>query len=106
MRRYNNTIGTRAYNYGAATRTAFSSTSSAAVALGALSAEREIMITATARCFLVFGASDVAAADGTAATNLPIEPGEKFHIRLPAGVTHYRVIRDTSDGVLNMFPTL
>lgn len=96
--------GTRAYNLAAATRTATSSTSSAAVAFGALGESREVMLTASERCFVVFGASDVAAASGTDAAVLPIEAGEKWHLKLPAGVTHYRVIRDSVDGVFRTIP--
>ena len=96
--------GVRAYNLAAATRTAFTSTSTAAVAIGTLADAREVLLTASARCFVALGASDVGAAARTDAAVIPIEEGEKFPLRLAAGVTHYRVIRDTADGVLRTIP--
>lgn len=104
MQRFSNKVGTRVYNFSAATRTTFSSSSSAEVAIGTLNGLREVMITATSRCFIAFGSTGMSAADGTDAANLPIEAGEKFHLRIPAGLTHYRVIRDAADGVLNVIP--
>lgn len=106
MQRFSNMVGTRAYNFSGATRTAFSSASSSAVPLGALNALREVMITASKRCFVRFGASDVAAADETASGVFPIEAGEKFHLRIPADVTHFAVIRDTEDGVIRTYPVI
>lgn len=104
MQRFSNMVGTRAYNLAAATRTAFSETSSAAVEIGTLNGLREVMFTANKRCFVALGASDVAAADQAAATVFPVEAGEKFHVRLQAGITHYRVISDGEDGIFRAYP--
>lgn len=98
--------GTRAYNLAAATKTATAAASSAAVAFGALGESREAMLTATERCFVALGAADMGAADGASASVLPIEAGEKFHLKLAAGQTHYRVIRDSADGVLRAIPVV
>lgn len=92
---------TRAYDFASSQRTAIGSASSAATALPALGSSRELMLHASARCFIRFGASDVAAASA-AAGQLVLEQGERFHFQVPVGVTHYRVIRDTADGFLNV----
>jgi hypothetical protein len=99
-----NMLGTRVYNLALATSTAVSSTSSSAVAIGNLNDAREVLFSADTRCYVALGGSDVAAAAKSSASMLPIEPSEKFHLRLPAGVTHYRVIRDTADGELRVIP--
>jgi hypothetical protein len=98
---------TRAYDTASSLRQAFTSTSSAAVALPTLGASREVMFHASSagRCFIRFGASDVIAAS-VAAGQLALEAGERFHMRIPAGVTHFRVIRDTTDGHLNVTAVL
>lgn len=106
MRRFNYMAGTRNYNFAAATRTAVAVASSSAVSFGTLSELREVMITSDVRCFVAFGDSNLAAADGTSSSVLPIEANEKFHLRLPPGVTHYRVIRDTIDGFLRTYPVI
>jgi len=96
--------GTREYNLSGATRTAVGATSSAAVAIGTLGASREVMWIANTRCFVRLGSSAVAAAAGTDANVLPIPVDSMFHIRLPIGVTHYTVIRDTADGIIRCVP--
>jgi len=93
--------GTREYNFTDATRTAVAATSTAAVAIGTLGESREVMAHASTRCFVRFGASDVAAASAGAG-QLILEAGERFHLRLAAGVTHFRVIRDTADGFITV----
>jgi hypothetical protein len=96
--------GTREYNFAAGTRTATSATSSAAVPIPTLGASRELMMVASARCLVKFGASDVTAAAATDADVLPVPVDAMFHHRVPTGVTHFRVIRDSVDGILRTFP--
>ena len=93
--------GTRAYDWAAGLRQAVAATSSAAVAFPTLGISREVMLHASTRCFIRMGGSDVAAAS-VSAGQLVLEAGERFHVRLPAGVTHFRLIRDTADGFLNV----
>lgn len=96
---------TRRYDWTNSQRTAIGSTTSAAVELPVLSTSREIMFHASSRCFVRQGTNAVAAAT-VAAGQLVLEAGERFHIRIPAGTTHYRVIRDTADGFLNVTAVL
>jgi hypothetical protein len=98
--------GTRAYNFAQATRTAVGATSSAAVEIGTLAASREVMLVASTRCFIRFGASTVTAANATDAALLALPADAMFHMRLPSGVTHYTVIRDTADGFIRFVPVL
>lgn len=95
--------GTRQYNLGAGTRTAVGATSSAAVALGTLGAAREILLIGSTRCHVRFGAADVAAAVAGSPC-LPLPADTMFHLRVPAGATHCRVIRDSADGHLSVIP--
>ena len=97
--------GTRAYDWANGLRQAVGSASTAAVALPALGTSREVMFHASGRCFIRLGDSGVAAAT-VAAGQLVMEAGERFHIRLPVGMTHFRVIRDTTDGFLNVAAVL
>lgn len=96
---------TRRYNWTGSQRTAIGSTSSAALELPALGTSREVMFHASVRCFVRQGTSDVTAAT-VAAAQMVLEAGERFHIRIPPGTTHYRVIRDTTDGFLNVAAVL
>ena len=88
--------GTR--EYGEIDRNAVGS-SSADFALPAFGASREILLHAGTRCFVLTGASGVTV---TPATGIPLEAGEKFHLRVPAGHTHIAVIRDIADGFLTV----
>ena len=94
-------IGTRAYDWANGLRQAVSGTSTAAVALPTLGTSREVMFHASSRCFVKFGDSAVGAAT-IAAGHLVLAAEERFHIRIPTGVTHFRVIRDVVDGNLNV----
>lgn len=85
------TIGTRAY--GAGQQVAIGAASAASTGLAAT----EVLLHASARCFV-----RVATA-ATAAAGIPLEAGEKFHLRLTSG-QQVHVIRDTADGVLNIVP--
>jgi hypothetical protein len=96
--------GTRDYNLAEATRTVTGAASSAAVAFGALGESREVMLTCTERCYVAIGGEGVGAASGANAAVLPVAADEKFHLKLKAGETHYRVIRDSADGVFRAIP--
>ena len=93
--------GTRVYDFEGNSRTTVTGTSSAAVALPTLYASREVMAHAKERTFVRIGTSGVTpATDGD--KQLILEPGERFHFRIPAGVTHYRAIRETTDGAVTI----
>lgn len=93
--------GTRIYDFDGNIRLNVTSTSSAATPIPTLYADREIMVHAKKRCMIRYGAAAVAVADATATTgHLTLEDGEKFHFRIPVGVTHFRVVRDSEDGTL------
>ncbi len=96
--------GTREYNFAAATRTAIGATSSAAVAIGTLGTSREVMLVASSRCMIKWGTSGVTAAAATDTDVLVLPADAMFHLRVPNGVTHFRVIRDTADGFLRVTP--
>lgn len=85
------TIGTRAYGPGQ--QVAVGATSAASTGLAAT----EVLLHASTRCFV-----RVATA-ATAAAGIPLEAGEKFHLRLNSG-QQIHVIRDTADGFLNIVP--
>lgn len=98
--------GTRAYNWSAGTRTAFTSTSStAAITLPALGARREVRVIASARCFVRFGDSAVGVA--TIAEGQAIFPQDSIEvIVIPVGITHFRVIGETGSGSISFTPVL
>lgn len=96
--------GTRQYNFAQATRTSIAATSSSAVAIGTLGTSREVMLVASSRCFVKFGASGVSAAAAADTDVLALPADAMFHLRIPDGVTHFRVIRDTADGFLRVTP--
>jgi hypothetical protein len=83
-------IGTRAYAAGS--RLAVVTADAATSGLAAT----EVLLHASTRCFVRAGA---------VATNadIPLEAGEKFHMRLTSG-QQIHVIRDTADGFLNVVP--
>lgn len=95
--------GTRAYNWSAGTREAFTTASTAAIPLPTMGARREMRVIASARCFVRFGDSGVAAA--------ALTPGHAIFladcievIQIPAGQTHYRVIGETASGNISFTP--
>lgn len=99
-------MGTREYNYAEGRRSAVGATASAFATIGTLNASREVMINASVRCFIKWG---TAASTVPAIANvdlLPVEPGGLFHTRVPAGATHFSVIRDTADGFARIVPVL
>jgi ABC-type transporter Mla subunit MlaD len=85
------TVGTRAYAAPSA-RLAAGATDAATTGLAAT----EVLLHASTRCFVRAGA--VATVDA-----IPLEAGEKFHMRLASG-QQIHVIRDTVDGFLNIVP--
>lgn len=90
------TIGTRAYGEALA-RVAVGATSAYSAEITA----SEVLLHASTRCFI-----RVIAASGTPTitnSDIPLEYGEKFHLRLTSG-QRIGVIRDTSDGFLNIVP--
>lgn len=91
--------GTRPYNIDAGTRHAVGATSSTAIDIVPLGPSRELLLISSTRCFIRWGGSGVTAA---AAGNgvLPLPADVMFHIRIPVGVTHFRVIRDSADGFI------
>lgn len=95
--------GTRAYAFAQATHTAVGA-ASVAVALGALNASREVMLTADTDCFVAFGNSNAVTAAATDAAALRIFAGERFHLRLAVGVTHLAVIQVSTAGYLRCTP--
>lgn len=95
--------GTRVYDWANNIRTPVTSSSSATIALPPLYTNREVMVHSEERCAIRYGSSGVAAADVTATSgHLILEAGERFHHRLEIAVTHFRVVRDTTDGSLTI----
>ena len=93
--------GTRTYNFIDNVCQQFSSTSTSAVSLPTLVGNREMMIHANERCFVRFGNSQVSPASAGSG-HLILEPGERFHLRVPQDVSDFRVIRDTTDGFVTL----
>jgi hypothetical protein len=87
------TIGTRRY---AAPLARVAVTAAAAASAAMPAGTTEVMLHASTRCFVRVGGT----ADNTA---IPLEAGEKFHMRVSAGDT-VSVIRDAADGFLNIVP--
>lgn len=87
------TVGTRAYASGERV-----SVTSGSLASNPIAAS-EVMLHATVRCFVIAGANPTAANT----TSIPLEPGEKFHMRITPG-DKIAVIRDTADGFLSIIP--
>lgn len=87
------TVGTRAYATGERVSVGAASAQSSAIAA------TEVLLHATVRCFVLAGAAPTAANT----TSIPLEPGEKFHMRITSG-HKIAVIRDTADGFLNINP--
>ncbi len=85
------TIGTRAY--GAIERVA---SGAASAQSGAITAT-EVLLHASKRCYVLAGANPTA----SATTAIPLEAGEKFHMRITSG-HKIAVIRDTEDGFLHI----
>jgi hypothetical protein len=85
----------------AGTRATVTGTATTAAALPALGASRRLRLRARAACLFRSGdGTVVAAADGN---SLALDAGSEV-IVIPAGHTHFSVIRDTEDGVLDLMP--
>lgn len=89
------TVGTRAYGT-AATRVAYSGTSAQSAAITGT----EVLVhnCGTARCYIKAGANPTATAN-----DIPLETGEKFHLRITTG-DKIAVIQDSASGNLNVVP--
>ena len=93
--------GTRAFNWANNVREAFTTSSTAAIALPTLGTSRELRIHTSVRAFIRFGASDVSPA--TVAAGQMISPADVPDvIRIPTGQTHIRVIGETSSGSISL----
>lgn len=95
------TVGetTREYALANSVLAAFTATSTAAATLPTLGASREVRLQATQPCWLVWGASGVGAASAAAGSIL-VGAYSAEVVRIPAGATHFRVIRAADDGSL------
>ena len=93
--------GTRAFNWSNNVREAFTTSSTAAIALPTLGASRELRIHTSVRAFIRFGAPDVSPA--TVAAGQMISPADAPDvIRIPTGQTHVRVIGETASGSISL----
>ena len=93
--------GTRAFNWANNVREAFTTSSTAAIALPTLGTSRELRVHASVRAFIRFGASDVSPA--TVAAGQMISPADVPDvIRIPTGQTHIRVIGETASGSISL----
>lgn len=82
---------------------AFTATSSTATSLPTLGVSREVRLDSSAVCWVIFGTSTVGvAAAGATCMRFGINTAEV--IQIPAGATHFRVIRETADGNLLLTP--
>lgn len=87
-------IGTR--TYGTTQRVAVGSASAQSTAIAAT----EVMLHSSVRCFVKSGTNPTAVATGD---SIPLEPGEKFHMRITSGHL-IAVIRDSADGFIHITP--
>lgn len=97
--------GTRAFNWGAGTRVAFTTTSTGALPIPTLGTSRELQVLPDARCFIRFGNDAVPVATVAEGQMIGI-PDVPNVIRIPVGQTHYRVIGQSSSGNLSLTPVL
>lgn len=80
-------------------------TSSAPVTLPTLGASRRVRINASTRCWVRFGTSGSVTAS-VAGTSIPFEANSPEYVVVPAGMTHFAVIRDSADGFVHIQPTV
>ena len=93
--------GTRSFNWANNVREAFTTSSTAAIALPTLGTSRELRVHTSVRAFIRFGASDVSPA--TVAAGQMISPADVPDvIRVPVGQTHVRVIGETASGSISL----
>lgn len=93
---------TRLHNTAGVVRQAVGAVSSAEVTLPALNTDREVYVMASTRCFFLTGETGMAAA--SAGNSHPLAADERFYLRIPAGHTHFRAIRDAADGFITIMP--
>lgn len=79
------------------TNTAFTATSTAEVAIGAGPGANLLRMTPSTACRIRFGTSGLGAAS---ASDAPLEAGVQRIFTIGNDCTHFRVIRQTADGVL------
>jgi hypothetical protein len=101
------TVGTIAqsaveYNIAAGSRQV-SVTASASFAIPTLGASRLMRIATTEACHINFGTSGAVTAS-VAGTSMPLLATSDLHVIVPAGTTHFAVIRTTADGVVHLTP--
>lgn len=87
-------IQVHAWSATTATTVTTASTSATALPTGA----RKVLINVTTTQHILFGGSGVAAA--VVANDQPLYAGSAYVIDIPAGVTHFRAIAATTNGVL------
>jgi len=68
---------------------------------GAITAT-EVLLHASAKCYVLAGSGTPSP---TASTGIPLEAGEKFHMRITSG-HKIGVIRDAADGYLHIAPVV
>lgn len=88
--------GTRAYDFAAAQRIAVGVASGQSAAVNA----DEVLLHATTACFFSVGSNPTAS---NGAGSIPLEAGEKMHLRIKAG-SLIAVIRNSADGHLFIAP--
>ena len=86
--------GTR--SYGTVQRVGVESTANQSAAIAAT----EVLLHASVKCYVLAGSSNPAP---SASTGIPLEAGEKFHMRITSG-HKIGVIRDAADGYLHIAP--
>lgn len=92
------------YADGAGVRVAVTA-SSAAHALPVLSASRRVRVCGSVRAFLRFGGAGVSAS--LAGTSIPFVADTPETVKVPAGATHFAVIRDAAaDGHIHLQPVV
>jgi hypothetical protein len=89
---------TRRYNFSGSQ---YAAVGAASARLGPFDSE-EILVHPSTRTHINVGGSGVVAANGTG--NMPIEAGEKFHLRITSG-QYVAFIQDSAVGVIAVVPT-
>lgn len=90
--------GTRKYDYANGQRVVVGAASAQSTAITAT----EVLLHASTRCFVLSSADPTAVATGA---SIPLEAGEKFHLRIKSG-DEIAVIQDTAGGFLHIIPVI
>lgn len=93
---------TREYAFAAGVRVASVLATSGATVLPTLGTTREVRVSTSAAAYINFGTGAVAATIG--ATSLRLEANDREILVVPAGMTHFAVIRDAADGFVHLTP--